>query len=50
MPVVMPLKEKYRHPRAYKQVGAQNHGGTSVHKRRTIDNRKRTGTGRDWYR
>jgi hypothetical protein len=49
MPVVMPLKAKYRHPRAYKNVGSQNHANTVVHKRRSIDNRKRTGTGRDWY-
>jgi hypothetical protein len=49
MPVLMPLKAKYRHPRAYKNVGAQNHTNSVVHKRRTVDNRKRTGTGRDWY-
>jgi hypothetical protein len=49
MTVLMPLKQKYRHPRAYKQVGTANHSDHSSHKRRTLDNRKRTGTGRDWY-
>jgi hypothetical protein len=50
MTVEMPLKKKYCAPGKCKHVTAQNHSGTTVHKRRTIDQRKRTGTGRDWYR
>jgi hypothetical protein len=46
----MSLKKKYRAPGASKHTAVQNHGGSVVHKRRTIDQRKRTGTGRDWYR
>ena len=46
----MRLKSKYRNGRAYKNVGSPNHGGNVRKKRRTIDLRKHTGTGRDWYR
>lgn len=51
MTPAMRLKEKYRHPGIAKHVGAQNHNGTTARrKRRTIDTRKGTGTGRDRYR
>jgi hypothetical protein len=50
MTVEMKLKKKYRAPGAGKHVSAQNHGGTVAHKRRAVDLRRRTGTGRDWYR
>jgi hypothetical protein len=50
MTVAMPLKQKYRTTGKTKRGSAANHTGSTVKKRRTIDERKRTGTGRDWYR
>jgi hypothetical protein len=50
MTVEIPLKKKYCVAGQRKHVSTQNHSGTTVKKRRTIDQRKRTGSGRDWYR
>jgi hypothetical protein len=48
--VEMQLKKKYRAPGRCKRTSSEQQSGTVVKKRRTIDQRKRTGTGRDWYR
>ena len=50
MSVDMRLKGKYRNGKTYKNVGSQNHNGNVRRKRRSVDMRKFTGTGRDWYR